>query len=407
MFSIIPFSKSKSGGSPNLFVLISKKYEFQYPQTLVGFSFNNTLVQSKTGKSFPTSGSDIELYDMSVLPKIREEIKEGRGIAIVMNSPFPGSQSTKLVGILAAFEELTHIPFICVVAFKNNGFRKPYTKCLSAINFCYQNAPHPHQAPSMTTFVGGDSGMVYTREPNLETLVDTDAAFASNINATFIPSMRYFSKQTVKEGRLEVNRRYLSVDERKTMIADLRAAAQKRNFNIVSEIQNMPNANVYVIMLIAPPCGGKSRIAELIRKIVGESSWGASNSIEIVSREDCKGNMRTMLRKAEKYINSTTHIILDADFYTQTQRTPFIELANRKSAAIMYLVINIDTKLARIFSKVRTAREMSDDYTETPESAFLQYDLLKSLPEVHSGDKHRIINYYPKTAEPREMFYRF
>jgi hypothetical protein len=191
------------------------------------------------------------------------------------------------------------------------------------------------------------------------------------------------------------------------MIAELRTAAQKRNFDAVSEIQNMPLANVYMIMLIAPPCGGKSHIAKLLQKITSESSWGTSNSIEIVSRETCKGNVRTMLSKAEKYLDSTTHVILDADFYAQTQRTPFVELANRKGAAIMYLVINIDVRLARIFSKVRTARQMDDNYTETPESAFSQYSLLKSLPEVHPGSKHRIVNYYPRVTESRELFFRF
>lgn len=386
--------------------------DFQYQPTIIAFSFEGVLIQSKSGRSVPKSTTDIELFDSSIVRMLKTEVSRNNAIVILQNSQYKADCAKVMIeAAVSTFYNLVKVPILCMFAEQKNSFWKPHTKLWSMLKALYE-----HKGKKITSikYVGCHAACVGAPKLDLMKVDDSDQAFINNVGTD-----SYFSngsqclgfqhideylQLTSKPYKLTWNTRLPDMEIRKSLLEALSIKHSKQSFDIMSELNKLPKSDSYIIMSVGPPCAEKSRFCKGLHTFLEKNEWSVNNKCVQVT----DGTYRTYLQAQKsiaKYMEQQITVIMDIPLYTEAQRKPYIEMASTRKVSILCICHAVDVDLAHLLCKVRTEQIDTWKYVEYPDSVFDAFKMHYQKPVA--SPNMAVINYYPKIKITAAMYYRY
>jgi len=276
---------------------------------MAGFDLDNTLITTKSGKTFPKDANDWKWQYPNTIDKLVSLIKLKYKIVIVTNQAKIKTSKTHMDIFKNKIEQLekilndNNVPFEIFIANNKDIHRKPYPKMIEDVNY-----------DKKYSFYCGDGA---GREGDH---TFGDIYFAHNLDITFRTPENLFLGDKESIG----NSKYPIIPFEKTIL-------ERKEHKFVRNNKNKPE----MIIMIGYPGSGKSHIARSIY----ESEIIEGHLAEIVSMDDLKTKSK-FNQKLSDCINKKKTVIIDNTNLEQKTRQELINVVKNKNYFIRVVYVN-------------------------------------------------------------------
>ncbi|ORY83121.1 polynucleotide kinase 3 phosphatase-domain-containing protein [Protomyces lactucae-debilis] len=341
-----------------------------HPIKLAAFDLDDTLIKTRSGKTFSQSESDWKFFDSSVKPRLLKLAAEGYTLVIFSNQQ-NGSQQNGIVlkdgakryeqfkqkirGIMMTLAT----PLICYAATGKDRFRKPNTGMLQ--HFLDHQYPGRSLDMQHSFFVGDAAGRI----PQGKLLVDfscTDRKFAHNAGLVFHTPDAFFCKMPErdftwsKENDFDISK-FTAVDELPVIIG--------------SNKQEL-------VLMVAPPAGGKTTFFFRYFEPLG---YVHINQDTLKTRPRC-------LSAAAEALKQGLNVLVDNTNPAKSTRAEWIALCTTLQVPIRCFVLDTPLIIAYHNNAYRALGQPSEDLERRellPQIAFSTFASAYQEPELGEG----------------------
>lgn len=314
---------------------------------IAAFDLDGTLINTKSGRTFPINVDDWKLFNDNVIPVLKQLTEKNYSIVIITNQlgvsknkitvnelqqkieaiskaidirdQRKGSQGTQATcGRDSLQGSSTHINLMAILATNDDKFRKPRIGAWEHI----QSLMSSGVTLSSKSFYCGDAA---GRPGDFN---DTDYKFALNCNIKFITPDDLFESNQFKFTFYNNPVTFINpIDEYSNPIE-------------LPEIKH----DKYMIILVGSPASGKSTIAS---KLSGRSRRlpGVFNPLTIIN-QDTIGTIAKCKKLAKTLLNDEQNIIIDATNRNEKVRKVWVDLAKEFEYVVVAIDIQIPKELA-------------------------------------------------------------
>ena len=339
-------------------ILLYQHQHFEFKGNLVIIEFEGFLIKKMRKSDYLSK--KIEINNVN---KVIKKLAKDNDIVIIHN--YTNNNKILIDMIKTCLEEYvlrTNLILLALFPLKPNNLSKPYTGSWSFLNSYYKNIGKVninnvkifndkffHNNCSLIS----DIKFIY-EEINPETceIKTFDDSIKSTENK-YTESKTTETASDVKKNVLSI----LSIEERKRYIEEL---SLKKNTNWFKRLTGNN-----CIIIYGAPRSGKTTITNQIVRIWQNTELNSTSEIIVLN-----GKYQRNIKDAEKYLKERISIILDCNLYNNKLREPFIEIANKYSASVLLIEINIPIEIAYLFNKVSVQQTNN---TVLPDKDFIIY----------------------------------
>lgn len=289
---------------------------------IAAFDLDGTLINTKSGRTFPINVDDWKLFNDNVIPVLKQLTGKNYSIVIITNQLGVSKNKITVDELQQKIEAIskaidirdqrslqgssTHINLMAILATNDDKFRKPRIGTWEHI----QSLMSSDVTLSSKSFYCGDAA---GRPGDFN---DTDYKFALNCNIKFITPDDLFESNQFKFTFYNNPVTFINpIDEYSDPIE-------------LPEIKH----DKYMIILVGSPASGKSTIAS---KLSGT-----------VINQDTIGTIAKCKKLAKTLLNDEQNIIIDATNRNEKVRKVWVDLAKEFEYAVVAIDIQIPKELA-------------------------------------------------------------
>jgi len=300
-------------------------------EKIAAFDIDWTIIRTKSGRVFPKDKNDWELWNSSVVRKIREFKEKNYKIVLFSN------QSKNLSDLKIKFRNICKAldgdnPSISMFISTQSGYyRKPNTgmwvlMIKKIIGKTKLNTINLENSFYCGDAAGRKAGCIIGNKKDFS---NSDFCFAKNIGIKFYTPEEMFDNKTLHHP-LQYNRPNFD-------------ALDIQNINIDKSKRNL-------VLLIGKPASGKSLIANYLKKKYGF----------IILSQDIEKTRKKMEKRLIRLIDDN-NVIIDSQNYNRQSRKNYIDIArsnfnsNKPGSKLIITVINIiiSDEMAEYLNKFR------------------------------------------------------
>ena len=285
---------------------------------IIGFDIDDTIITTKSGKTFATSAADWQFWDATVPAKLQEF--HGLGYKIVFFSNQGGiskGQTTaaifkrKLRDVLAAVKG---VPIQVYASTTSGKYRKPATGMWGMFTKGGNGGVEVDLTKSM--YVGDAAGRAKNWQPNKKKdFSDSDRKFALNLGIAFKTPEEFFLGQTPAPFTLEgADPRLLKADG---------PMFEPANTQLIASQQEM-------VVMVGYPGSGKSFFTE--KELEQRGGYTRVNRDTLKTKEKC-------LKVAEEALAAGHSVVIDNTNPDVEARAPYLALAKRYKVPVRAFVM--------------------------------------------------------------------
>lgn len=331
----------------NYILIKSNDFEFKNGIKVAGFDFDFTLVKTKSGKKFPIDENDWELWDPSVLDKLKQLVSNGFSLAIFSNQNGVGSGKTSSKMVTQRFQnfiDFTKLNWVCIAATQKDLLRKPGTGMWNLLFDDYQINMKE------SFYVGDAAGRIKPKDFSC-----SDRKFALNLKLDFYTPEEIFLSHPKNNN--------FKLDGFNPLKYKLKPY-QKLTFE--KEEKEM-------IIMVGCPGSGKSKFAKKYYK-----NYDYINQDTLKTKTKC-------LKETLKSIKENKSVIIDNTNPTIDVRKKYIELAKKHNYKIKCYLMNIDKDLGKHMNYYRFKRGKGIKYNLVPDIVYNVYFKNYEEPKLDEG----------------------
>ena len=288
----------------------SKKITFKSDK-IASFDLDDTIIKTKSGKTFSQSADDWMFYD-NIEDKLKSLTQNQYTIIIISNQKGIKSGKTKKTDWKGKIEEMRNrlnIDFILMCSLNDDLYRKPRTKLWD--EFVKLNIPSIHP----DSFYCGDAGGLK------DDFADTDFKFALNIGIKFIHRDEYIL------GNKNLN-----------CIAKYPIDFKKLNDNNKNNNNKfIEGKDVEVIINVGLPGSGKSTFTKNCILIKG---YEYINQDELKTQQKC-------LKKLEEFLKQNKSVVIDNTNVSKVVRKKYLDIIKKYNVKCRCIKFNTSVEICQ------------------------------------------------------------
>ena len=336
------------------------------------FDLDDTIIKTKSGKTFAISPTDWEFLDKNVVTKINKLYDNNNFIVIISNQK--GLKSDFLINNwIKKINDITKILKIHVVfaSTTDNRYRKPMPGSLEEINNKYFLENKIKFGEKSKKYYIGDA---LGREGDHS---DTDLKFAKNCNLVIKSPDTFFGVDN-KNNKASITYpilQYYSKKEQDDILNKL--------FNVISK--NISDNKKTLIMCIGLPACGKSYIRNIILKKFNQFKYINNDDINDYKKNNNKNELFNKLILDNKNLLNNNFIIDDNTNFNGKKRNKYLEEFKDYFKIVILFDLNMDICMHLNYMRMY--------YFNKPLISKIVYrTLLKSNPDIFNN-KFEEFNY--------------
>lgn len=357
---------------------------FNYGPSVASFGFSDVLIKNPYVKK----KNPIELWAPVVLEKLQTIYSHGASLVIF---DYHYSDPAELKKYFVEFLKLVKLPVVAFFASSKNKYSKPNTNVWKLLNLLYRKEGKTINHET-SLHIGHNAGRV-TRNKYAFDNSCSDRAFASNICIAFSTPDRFF----LNFAYTNAWRWDASIIPKRKREA-LYEESKKYTIPIIEEILGeMPESQVYTLIIAGPPSSGKTDLAQKIKR-KWETDFTDKGLIDIIG-ESAK-TLDIVEETMEATFNAGKSVIIDAkhEAYLLTQ---LVKVSMKHKAPVLILKIRINHELNILFDCIKVQKAKTTDITPTTKYQWKDYKSnyhipVFDLPCVKEIDFPIIIKDYPE-----------
>jgi bifunctional polynucleotide phosphatase/kinase len=330
--------------------------------TVHAYDLDSTLVATRSGRVMPRDCDDWKWAWSSVLSILAATPKST--VLVILSNQSPAGKSNVALALMHARFSAIHAAIYAetgrhvwmLAATGSDINRKPHTGMWTLLERLL--AVPINKATS--TFVGDAAGRRGDHSA-------CDVAFAHNVGIRFyLPEAIFVDNATVT---MPDNAGYSddTVLQLEWMVRSVDTLVNGDRFPIIAE----PT----VCILVGMPGSGKTSLAALLNE-------AATVPCAVVSRDDCKGQIKTVVRKLRQHLQEGTSVIVDATHPDTASRAVILAECTpgvRKIAVVM----STSSSVARHLNAARV--ELGKTAAAVPAVAYRSFESRFTVPTVEEG----------------------
>lgn len=392
---------------------------FTFYNKIAGFNLDNTLV-----KAIPKLVADryeFELTFQNCISRLIELHQQEYSIVVISDQTTISKGFITIEDLQFKFDYLVKIlmdkkvPILGIFNIRNNCFRKPHTWGWKLLNEYYNINKKQYINLKESFFVGCLAGRI-SKHPYKKDFDYTDRAFAHNIGVEFkVPEQIFrqsaMPREFIYENALNDKDKTDLIENELKKLALSPFAPPNDLYKYCLNLAKLHDekASSFIIMIIGPPCSGKTMLANQIayipsKEVIDEKTGKKKRISPIVVIKERYIIDNKILNRAgrEKIINNFIQdgrtLIIDGSYPTHESRIPYLEKCLEYKMPIFFLKVNPSYNLCRHFSHMRL--EKSNDIEREPlsSSTFKKYNKTYEIPDPlmyeskYPGVKSHVIN---------------
>jgi DNA 3'-phosphatase len=378
--------------------------EFGYSERVAGFNLDYTIV--RTVAKLVANKYEFEFVYHNCLLKLADLNRQDYSIVIISDQTLISRGIMSIEDLQYKFDFLVkllaerRIPVIGIFTTKNNCYKKPHTWTWKFLSEIYRGAKKNINIKE-SFYCGSLAGRV-AKKPYRKDLDYVDRAYAHNINLEFKTPEQVFRQSAENRDFYYEN----SLDD-KEKDEFIEYEIEKYKSSVLFKFKNIyeycldqssklyplpPGSNQkpsFMIMMIGPPCSGKTKLATLIAShtIVKKDNTVSSLAVIVPDHyydKDRKLSAACRMRLLTNFIQDGRIIILDGNYPTHASREPYLKLAASYKMLFIFIKLSTPYKICRQFNHIKL--EKSQDKFREPlnDSQFKSYNKNYQLPDLYS-----------------------
>jgi len=340
---------------------------------IAAFDIDNTIIVTKSGKTFATNNDDWKWFDKSVPQKLKEITDNGFRVVFITNQAGLEKGKLKLSDMKSKFEAIVSqldIPVFILASSGETHFRKPATEMWQ---FLLKN-PNKNVSVDMkeSYYVGDAAGRAKNWAPGKsKDFSCTDRMFAHNCGLNFLTPEEFFLNQK------KVSFDWGSIDPSEVL---------KTFKNIDKKEKEYHAKHKEIILLVGPPASGKSTF---YRRYLKVHNYVGINRDTLQTAAKC-------LKAAEAALSEGKSVCIDNTNPSKATRAEYIQLAKKYKAAMRCFVMSTQIELCHHLNYVRQNQTKSK-VRRIPDVGYNVFKSQFAQPEVSEGfDEILTIDFVPK-----------
>ncbi len=319
----------------------------QIPLTrkIAAFDLDGTLINTKSGRTFPIDVNDWKLFNINVKPVLKQLVEKNYSIIIITNQLGVSKNKITVDELQQKIDTISkeiNIDMMAILATNDNKYRKPrigsweHIESLMSFN---------EWLPNESFYCGDAAG----RPGDFN---NTDYKFALNCGIKFITPDDLFQSN-------QFNFQFYN-----NPVTFINPIEEYSNPIVLPEIKY----DKYMIILIGSPASGKSTIAS---KLSGN-----------IINQDTIGTLAKCKKLAKNLINDKQNIIIDATNRNEKVRKVWIDLAKESEYTVIVIDIHIPKELA---IHLNTYRMLYGSQKKIPMIAIHSFFKQYEKPSINEG----------------------
>ena len=366
---------------------------------IAAFDFDGTLVDTKSGKKFPTDKNDWRLFDKSLPKRMAKLIDDGFRFVIISNQ-LPLSQGRyKLEDIQHRFEGTLNaigVPCLALIAAYDDIYRKPRPGLWRLLSQEFNDRP----IDLKTSFYVGDAA---GRKKQLNGKSDhssVDLLFAANANIPFLTPESFF--RDVKPKCWDSTKTYysgLTITTFKPQKGDPSYIATKlgadNRFKDINELLADYSKKLHIIVMCGlSACGKTSFYNNYLKKL----------NYFYISRDEMK-TMEKCHKVCEHHLKDRHNCVIDNTNVESSARKKWVDICHKYSAIPILFYFDISVEQALHNNKFRRIVGVNSPVTDLViRSQNKHFD----KPTVSEGFESIFkVNFVPKFGEEEHQIIYF
>jgi bifunctional polynucleotide phosphatase/kinase len=280
--------------------------KFKSTNKLACFDLDCTLINTKSGNTFPIDENDWEFFNDKVISKLTELYNDGFCIVIFSNQKglSNGKQSPgKWISKIELIAKQLKVPFRCFASISSDIYRKPFPTLYLDLIEDYKNI-------HTSSFYCGDAA----GRPN--DFSNTDLKFALNCKLKFMFPEELFANKKIKIPKVIYNIDFDNLNKNDTT-----------TFTPVKK---------EMIIMSGVPGSGKSTF---VKKHLEPANYIRINMDTLKTKVKC-------IKETVKYLKLNDCIVIDNTNFTKKSRAEYIKLAKEHNYKVRCVIIDCPEEVA-------------------------------------------------------------
>jgi DNA 3'-phosphatase len=320
--------------------------EFKYYQTIAIFSFIGTIIK----KTNDQSRLDYIYSENLVLNRIN--MIEEKGTSIILYDSFNSSNLEHVTNAIDKFRTTAGFPIMVFISTKRNRFSKPFTSVMRLIELAYERRGKLINK-SLSLVIGNKAGRI-TMDKDC-----SDRAFAHNIGINFTIPERFFL------GRYD---RVMWNWNKNILPKANRADFMNTTVPIIlDEINKLPAADKYTIIVTGAPVCGKTTLLEKIKR-----KWPDYNK-GLLADLTGKGLLEiTDMELMSKTLIENKSVIIETVCDTTTI-TKILQISMENKTPILIIEIKAPRPLLNLLNCIKVQNAKKSNIILLPKQKYTNY----------------------------------
>jgi DNA 3'-phosphatase len=381
--------------------------EFKYHANVAGFNLDNTIINSNP--KLVANVYEFELTYQSCIARLSELNQQNYSIVVISDQVLITKGIISIEELQIKFDFFANMLFskgisiIGIFTTKNNCYKKPHTWTWKFLTELYRSkGANINIKESM--YVGNLAGRLakayHNRDPDY-----VDRAFAYNIGITFkVPEQifrnnvddrefAYHNSMTDKEKdefiEIELERYKQSCFYSHKNLYEYCLSQSNRLYSI-----NPGEKPAFIIIMIGPPCSGKTRLSGLIAANASKKITDPLTKLEkivspvvVISEyyyvDDKKVTNAERTKIINNFIQDGRTLIIDGSYPSHASRDMYLKKAAEYKLPVIFIKLNPTYKICRQFNYIKLEKSQDKFREPLSDARFKKYKRLYQQPDVN------------------------
>lgn len=323
---------------------------------IAAFDFDGTLVDTKSGKTFPINAHDWKLKNNSLPGKIKRLVNdEGYRFVVISNQKGISTKQVPLQEVQQRFEECLDsigVPCVVLIAAHDDIYRKPRTGLLSIFT---SECNDEEDIDKNNSFYVGDAAGRKSQIRGVKSDHSAgDILFAFNAGLPFLTPEQFisgFKAKPVSPEKIDNLKVFNPKNYRKMNYAAVDMQTGQK-FSSIQEIIDIYQNILHIVILCGIPASGKSTFHRTFLDNLG---------YEYVSRDELKTKEKC-IKDLKKFLSENKNCVIDNTNIDDAARKVWVNIAQEFSAVPILFLFDVSVEHA---IHNNTFRKLSDKGTVT------------------------------------------
>lgn len=373
---------------------------FNYYENIASFNLDKTLIKSKT--KITDDDLEFEFMFKNCIIRLADIYRQDYSIVVISDQTLITKGIISIDSLQRKFDYLVkalsdrNIPIIGIFTTKTNCYKKPHTWTWKFLSEIYRGMKKPINMKE-SYYVGPLAGRL-AKYPNKKDDDYVDCAYAHNIGIEFKVPEQIF-RQSAEIGEF-VNNISMTEKEKDTFIEmEFEKYKKSELFHhnslyeyCVSQASKMDDSTfasqkpAFVIMILGPPCSGKTELANSIAAHAATQSNESKSRAVIISKNTIY-QKKSIYKAVDGFMQDGRILIIDGDFPTHDSRFLYLKKASDYKLPVIFVKLSPSHKICKQFNYIKLERSQSGFVAPFSDAYFKKYNKTYQNPDIQNYAK--------------------